>query len=329
MTTTPWKTERAYRILRMYDALQRGDGMGKAQLAAEFAVSPRSTQRDLAFLKRYIEETAAAPAQAIVYDKKQNRYYWKNRSALLFSEEEVVLLATILLESRALPKSELARLLDKMLLQCGAETAKRLSELIQNERFHYVAARHGKEMGKLLWHLSEAKQKQLVTQLRYKKIGAKEAQTVQVKPLGLLFSEMYFYLLAYNLDDADEQHLITYRVDRIESYRILYEQHFKIPYRDRFQEGKFRQQVQFMNTGTLLTVKFRFWGKSLEAVLDRLPNAKLLRQDERGAVLEAQVFGKGIKMWFLSQAEYLEVLEPESFRAEMKACLQKMLANYE
>ena len=83
-----------------------------------------------------------------------------------------------------------------------------------------------------------------------------------------------------------------------------------------------------MNTGKLIEVKFRFWGKSLEAVLDRLSNAEVIMQDELGAVIKAKVYDKGTKMWFLSQAEFLEVLEPASFRAEMKESIRKMLDNY-
>ena len=68
-----------------------------------------------------------------------------------------------------------------------------------------------------------------------------------------------------------------------------------------------------MSTGELRQVKFRFWGKSLEAVLDRLPNAVVVSQDERGTVLQAEVYTRGAKMWFLSQAEVLEVMEPADF----------------
>ena len=56
-----------------------------------------------------------------------------------------------------------------------------------------------------------------------------------------------------------------------------------------------------MYTGELLNVKFKFTGTSPQAVLDRLPTAKIVNQLDNGLIFEAEVFGKGIKMWLLSQ----------------------------
>ena len=57
-----------------------------------------------------------------------------------------------------------------------------------------------------------------------------------------------------------------YRLDRIEKYRVT-----KSISEDaeRFQEGIFRERVQFMHTGKLQRIKFRFRGKSPEAIYDR------------------------------------------------------------
>ena len=39
---------------------------------------------------------------------------------------------------------------------------------------------------------------------------------------------------------------------------------------------------------------------AIDAVLDRLPTAQVIQQEADGAVIEAEVFGKGIMMWLLS-----------------------------
>ena len=39
---------------------------------------------------------------------------------------------------------------------------------------------------------------------------------------------------------------------------------------ERFQDGEFRKLIQFMQTGEVENIKFRFTGSSIEAVLDRL-----------------------------------------------------------
>ena len=64
-----------------------------------------------------------------------------------------------------------------------------------------------------------------------------------------------------------------------------------------------------MYGGTLETIRFRYTGPSIEAVLDRLPTAKVVTQDESGWVIEAEVFGKGIEMWLRSQGNYITRLE--------------------
>ena len=107
-----------------------------------------------------------------------------------------------------------------------------------------------------------------------------------------------------------EQYPAIYRVDRISSLERLPE-HFRVPYLDRFQEGEFRKRVQFMYGGELRTVKFRYSGQSLEAVLDRLPTAEILEEDVKGWVIQAEVFGDGIEMWMRSQGQQIELL---SFR---------------
>ncbi|WP_373897763.1 WYL domain-containing protein [Haloimpatiens sp. FM7315] len=81
---------------------------------------------------------------------------------------------------------------------------------------------------------------------------------------------------------------------------------------------EFRKLIQFMQTGELERVRFRFTGRSIEAVLDRLPNAKVIKEKQGEYIVEAKLFGKGIKMWLLSQGDSVEVIGPDKFREEMK-----------
>ena len=83
-----------------------------------------------------------------------------------------------------------------------------------------------------------------------------------------------------------------------------------------------------MYAGELMTIKFRFTGPSPQAVLDRLPTARIVAEEENGIVFEAEVFGHGIKMWLLSQGEFVEVLGPEELRKEMKKSVMRMIDKY-
>lgn len=98
-----------------------------------------------------------------------------------------------------------------------------------------------------------------------------------------------------------------YRIDRIKKLRVL-DERFHIPYTDRFEEGEFRKRIQFMLGGRLQKVRFVYSGIDIDAILDRLPTAKILSEEGGKYVVEAEVFGKGIDMWLRSQGEIIEVL---------------------
>ena len=72
-----------------------------------------------------------------------------------------------------------------------------------------------------------------------------------------------------------------------------------------------RKRIQFMYGGKLQKIRFLYTGPSLEAVLDRLPTARItgVAPDGMGSWIEAEVFGSGIDMWLRSQGEYITRLE--------------------
>lgn len=164
-----------------------------------------------------------------------------------------------------------------------------------------------------LWELGEAIQHHLVTEITYEKLKGGETVQRTIEPVGLMFSEYYFYLVAFirNIDkkaefeNPDDLFPTIYRVDRIRSFHIT-DEHFQVPYLERFQEGEFRKRVQFMYGGKLQKIRFKYTGPSIEAVLDRLPTAEIEEQTEDGWIVKAEVFGKGIDMWLRSQGEYIK-----------------------
>lgn len=58
-----------------------------------------------------------------------------------------------------------------------------------------------------------------------------------------------------------------------------------------------------MYGGKLRKIRFKYLGKSVESVLDRLPTAKILNDENGTFLIEAEVFGNGIDMWIRSQGE--------------------------
>ena len=124
---------------------------------------------------------------------------------------------------------------------------------------------------------------------------------ITVKYIQKSEREGYVKLVSQNPHHADKE----VRIDRIRAFRATGE-HFTPAYAKRFQEGEFRRRVQFMYGGRLQKIRFKYTGPSIEAVLDRLPTAEILSQDDSGWLVSAEVFGKGIEMWMRSQGDYIQ-----------------------
>ena len=107
------------------------------------------------------------------------------------------------------------------------------------------------------------------------------------------------------LDDAFPT---IYRIDRIRSLKILSEK-FTTPYSSRFEEGEFRKRIQFMYGGKLQKIKFKYSGPDIDAILDRLPTAQILDEENGNYIISAEVFGTGINMWLQSQGKYVEIIQ--------------------
>ena len=301
------------RMLELYLRFQQGVVLNKSDLAKEYAVALRSIQRDIDDLRAFLVEKGIA--QQIVYDRMKGGYRLIDDHEAKLSNEESLAAVKILLESRSLTRREMFPILEKLLLNCvPKDQVATIRNLIANEQLYYIEPHHRKRILGTLWTLGEAVQQQQRIRIRYRRMKDTEPVSRKVEPVGIMFSEYYFYLIAF-IADAEirsklkeqhkEQYPAIYRVDRIASLKTLPE-HFCVPYLERFQEGEFRKRVQFMYGGELRTVKFRYSGQSIEAVLDRLPTAEILSHDESGWVVSAEVFGDGIEMWLRSQGEYVQ-----------------------
>ena len=184
-------------------------------------------------------------------------------------------------------------LLDKIMNQSEPKDRDFIKDVMRNERYHYEPLQHQCSLLQMIWDISDAVRTKKLLAMEYKKETAVEGIKRKVKPVGILFSEYYFYLAAFPVE-YDFEFPTIYRMDRITNYEIQ-EERFKVNYAERFEEGEFRKKIQFMQSGPLMDITFRFSGASLQAVLDRLPTARVVSQDDDVAIIEAKVFGKESK----------------------------------
>ena len=64
-----------------------------------------------------------------------------------------------------------------------------------------------------------------------------------------------------------------------------------------------------MYGGKLQKIKFKYFGNDIDSILDRLPTARILNEEQGMFTVSAEVFGKGIEMWIRSQGELIEMIE--------------------
>lgn len=305
MDGTALKTDR---ILKIYSQLANGDILRKKELAQRFHVTERSIQRDMEALRCFFAEEGLQ--QDIIYDRAARGYRLESPSRALLNNSEILAVCKILLESRSMRKDEMLPILDKLIACCVPEKSKKaITELLANEKHHYVEPHHKQRLLPGLWEISQAVQNHQMMEIEYERLKEPRLVRRRVKPVGIMFSEYYFYLTAFledkdTFENPDDLFPTIYRIDRIRNVQLL-DEHFKVPYKDRFQEGEFRKRVQFMYGGKLERIRFHYTGPSIEAVLDRLPTAEIVERDETGWTVEAEVFGRGIEMWLRSQGSYI------------------------
>ncbi len=296
---------KGFRLLNLYERLNKGEVVNKDMLAKDFGVSLKTIQRDIDDLRAYLAETHFTEMEvSIQYDKAKNGYYLVRLEREWLTNEEVLALTKILLESRAFQKDELSRLIDKLIMQTAANDRKTVEEIIRSEYLSYVPLQHNKPLLSPIWQLSEIIHTQKVISFLYTRQDGKTSFKT-VKPVAIMFSEFYFYLIAYMADNS-KNYPIVFRIDRMRDIKETGEC-FTIPYKDRFNDGEFRKRVQFMYSGELKTVTFEYSGV-LEAILDRLPTSRILKEENGVYTIRAEAYGDGIYMWLRSQGDKAKIL---------------------
>lgn len=298
------------RIFSMYNRLNKGEVLFKKEETERFGRGKRTFERDIGEIRCLLAEHPESHKE-LLYDYKRKGYYFTKTDPNKLTTREIYIICKILLESRALIKEEMYPIIMKIIFHAlPEEDHKQVKEMISNEMEHYVDLRHGKMLTSAIWDLTCAVKGQKRIQMQYKSLSRKTPHLKRVEPLGVMFSELYFYLIAYDTDLSGEERYEprAFRIDRIESYQILNES-FYVYYQDRFEEGEFRKRVHFMHPGKLKT--WRFWcrERSLEAVLDRVYTAEIVQSEEDWYLIKAEEYGDGILMWLRAQGNGVRIVE--------------------
>lgn len=238
---------------------------------------------------------------------------------------ELLSISKIILESRALNKEEMQGTIGALLAQSDNDNAKAIHKIVGNELLHYRPLHQSEPLLQMIWDVGESIRKRQLIEISYERMDQKVNKRV-LKPVSILFSEYYFYLIAF-MNKSDYQNPVVFRMDRIHAFIPLKEK-FSYAEKDRLEEGILRQRIQFMYSGDLIRLQFKFYGVAVTPALDCFPNATVVGKLEKGWLIEAEVYGKGCLMRLLSQGERAELISPASLREEMKAIVQQMTTLY-
>lgn len=330
---------KATRILGLYSDFLAGKVINKQEAARKYGVNSRSIQRDINCIRDFLSDQNInnGKVQSIKYDNRARGYRLISEDISNLSSGELLAICKILLESRAFSKEQVSSYLQTILKLCVSKhDVDEIQSRLSNELFYYHDPAHPAINTDALWTLTQAVHTNTVIDIDYYRSKDKHLVKRRVKPVGILFSEYYFYLLALiespdirrGFEKKDDKYPTIYRVDRIQKIHIL-DEHFSIPYVDKFKEGEYRNRVQFMYGGELQRIEFEYCGPSIEAILDRFPEADVKQTNEGKYRVNAEVFGNGIKMWLLSQGMMVKVLSPQKLVAEIKELLSSTIALYD
>jgi predicted DNA-binding transcriptional regulator YafY len=293
--------------------------VNKAEEAVRYGVNERSIQRDIDHIRNFLDEDSerTGKVNSIIYDRTVKGYRLETLYQMRFQNSEILALCKILLDSRAFIKEEMVEMLDKLITCCVPKVnQKRVKDLISNEEFHYVEPRHKTKFIDMMWDIGQAISESRYIEVNYYRTKDKKIVRRKLQPVAIMFSEYYFYLTAFiedeevkkDFDVLNDSFPTIYRIDRIRALKVSDEK-FHIPYSSRFEEGEFRKRIQFMYGGKLQKVKFRYTGTDIDAILDRLPTAQILDEENGVYTVSAEVFGSGINMWLRSQGSYIELIQ--------------------
>ena len=315
------------RVLQLYAKLADGYVIHKEEEAQRFGVNKRSIQRDIDDIRNFLDADAERTGivNSVVYDRQEKGYRLEQLYSLRLKNSEVLALCKILLDSRAFTKEEMTGMLDKLITCCVPKSNQKLvKNLISNEEFHYVEPRHKTRFIDTMWKLGQAVRECRYVEIDYYRLKDKSVVHRKVKPVAIMFSEYYFYLTAFiddkevqkDFDVLNDSFPTIYRIDRIKGMKVL-DERFHIPYSSRFEEGEFRKRIQFMYGGKLQKVTFKYSGLDIDAVLDSLPTAKILAEEDGVYTVQAEVFGKGIEMWLRSQGSNVELISDSERKKQL------------
>lgn len=313
------------RMFEIFFRVMKGEYVSVRNMAEEYGVSAKTISRDISEIKMFLCENRELVGNTeLKYSASSKAYYLEFDNFLL--SKELLAIIKMMIGCRAFSKMEVLEIVSKLKTFTSIKDRATLDKIIMKEMYHYNEVNCDCEsVINNLWQLTHCINERIEISVSYYK-ATRELVERRLKPIAITFSEYYFYLIAYRCD-SDDWTPIYYRVDRITNI-VEHRTHFIIPPEHDFDEGELRSKIQFMFPGEYRKIRFEYTGVSVQAILDKLPTAKIIDKTENGLILEAEVFGTGVNMFLLSQGRNVKALFPPAFVNEMQYEIKCMCEMY-
>ncbi len=312
------------RLLEIFYRCLKGEELSVKNLALEYKVSTKTISRDFNDLKAFLADKRELVGNIELVYSAQTKCYHLHMDDFL-TNKELFSLLEVIIASRAFSKEELLTMVGKIEKFTTDNERPKLKQLIRKELYHYSEVKHDcSSVQDMLWKLADCITEKKEITIEYFRID-RAWKTHRIRPVSVMFADHYFYLIAFLTKEPTRP--TYFRIDRIKSI-VEHRRRFTVDEVEEFDEGLLRERSLFMWPGKLRTIQFEYSGPSVQAVLDKVPTAKIIERQDGKYVVEAEVYGDGIKMWILSQGEWVKVVAPEEFVDEVKAEIVKMLNLY-
>lgn len=313
------------RVLEIFYRLLRGEALNSKSIAEHYGVSSKTIKRDLGRIRNFLEEHQdLVNYTQLEYSHKQKCYILEQKEFLENSELFAIL--KVILGARCFNRDDTLNIVQKLEKFTTLKDRDILKSIVDKEMLNYSEVHSDCDsVISNLWQLIRCIESQRYITITYVKMNRSEV-IKKLRPASIMFSEYYFYLIAYDTEDSDKAKY--FRIDRIKYIRENRE-HFSFDWHYNFNEGTFRQKNQYMFPGNPVKIKFEFTGPSVDAVLDRLPTAKVIERHGNKSVIVADVNdGRGLMIYLLSQGSWIKVLSPQSLVDAMKKEIDAMQQHY-
>ena len=324
MTQTMDSNSKQGRVLERFFRGLCGENLSVKRLAEGPNISGKSISRDIAELHAFLVEHRELTGNAELRYSRQDRCYRLYMDEFL-ADKELFALVEVMIGARAFSRMELLSLVDKLERFAAPVDRPRMKNLIRRELYHYTEVKHDCEsVQKTLWKLINCISERKEITISYYRMDRHQVEH-RIQLASIMFADYYFYLIAFKPRGDTTSEPVYFRVDRITH---ITEHRDRLAKPQEFDEGLLRRRSLLMFPGKLRTIRFEFSGPSMHAVLDKLPTANIIERTGGKYLIEAEVYGGGIKMWLLSQGPWVKVVALDEFVDEMRRTLESTLKNY-